>query len=210
MRNVSFFLFFFFQTAFTFGCPPPKAAKKNPPVFALSFVHETGAEPSFMITEDFDRDGNLDLVVTNSGDHTFSYFKGNGDCSFKDQIIFKTGRDPICLTAGYFNGDGYPDLAVLNYADQNIQIYLNTMRGSFRNTGKFLHPGKIPINLVAGAFNRREFGKLKIRHGVSVLFSSFQVGIGKGASAGVSCRVAQRPSVIEITDSYLPSTPPGS
>ena len=136
------------------GCPSAsKPQKKFPRLFAAVDIKDTGKEPSFLVTEDFNQDGNLDLVVLNSGDHTFSYFKGNGDGLFQDQIVFKTGADPICTAVADFNGDGLPDLAILNYQDQNIQVYLNTGGGSFKNTGTLFKPGKIPINLTAGDFN---------------------------------------------------------
>ena len=78
------------------GCSnSSKPRKKMPPLFRINFTMDTGAEPSFMITEDFNLDGELDLVVTNSGDNTLSYFKGRGDGTFKNQIIMKTGADPI-------------------------------------------------------------------------------------------------------------------
>lgn len=144
------------------GCPEPGIQKKLPPLFALSFAAKTGAEPSFMIAEDFNRDKKLDLVVTNSGDHTFSFFKGNGDGTFKEQKVFPTGRDPICIAAADFNHDGYPDLAELNYADQDIQIFMNTRLGGFQNTGVKIDAGKIPINLTAGDFNEDGFPDLAV------------------------------------------------
>ena len=49
------------------GCPPPqKASKKMPRIFALSYSMDTGKEPSFLITDDFNRDKIPDLVVVNS------------------------------------------------------------------------------------------------------------------------------------------------
>jgi len=49
------------------GCPQPKKAKKKMPrIFALSYSMETGNEPSFLITDDFNRDKIPDLVVVNS------------------------------------------------------------------------------------------------------------------------------------------------
>ena len=92
-----------------FGCPPPKAQKKMPRIFALSNTLDTGIEPSFLIADDFNRNDVLDLVVANSGGHSFSFYKGNGDGSFNDQLVYKTGRGPICLVAGDFNKDGYKD-----------------------------------------------------------------------------------------------------
>ncbi len=147
---------------FWIGCPKPKVERKMPPLFVFSFAVETGAEPSFLITEDFNRDGKLDLIVTNSGDHTLSYFKGNGDGTFQDQRVFDTGQDPICVVAADFNKDGYLDLAELNYADQDVQIYLNSRMGGFTKLKTILKPGKIPINLTAGDFNEDGFPDLMV------------------------------------------------
>ena len=108
-----------------FGCPPPKARRKMPRIFALTNTLETGREPSFLITDDFNRDNILDLVVANSGGHSFSFYKGIGDGTFNEQLVYNTGRDPICLVSGDFNKDGYKDIAELNYADQTIQLFLN-------------------------------------------------------------------------------------
>ena len=74
------------------GCPPPKARKKMPRIFALTYSMETRTEPSFLITDDFNRNHILDLVVVNSGGQSFSFYKGNGDGTFKDQRVFRTGR----------------------------------------------------------------------------------------------------------------------
>jgi len=131
-----------------FGCPPPKAQKKMPRIFALSNTLDTGIEPSFLIADDFNRNDVLDLVVANSGGHSFSFYKGNGDGSFNDQLVYKTGRGPICLVAGDFNKDGYKDVSVLNYEDQTIQVFLNTRLGSFQRTNQLVKPGKIPINMM--------------------------------------------------------------
>ena len=109
-----------------------------PRLFYVGSVMDSGKEPSFIVTEDFNEDGNLDLISVNTGDDTFSFFNGIGDGTFQEQILFKTGHNPICVTYGRFNGDKHLDLAVLNYADQTIHIYLNTGNGSFKNTGKLL------------------------------------------------------------------------
>lgn len=158
------------------GCPPPKTGPKIPRLFSIGYAMETGLAPSFLIAADFSRDHKLDLVVTNSGDHTFSFYKGNGDGTFRDQLVYKTGQEPICIVAADFNADGYLDLAELNYADQNIQIFMNTRLGGFKNTGILLKPGKIPINLTAGDFNEDGFSDLV----VTLRYHKVVVLIGKG------------------------------
>ncbi|MBI5427715.1 MAG: VCBS repeat-containing protein [Nitrospinae bacterium] len=149
--------------------PPQKVSR----LFALTYNYSSGKEPSFLIAEDFDKDENLDLVVANSASNTFSFYKGNPDGSFNEQVVYQTGADPICVAAADFNKDGLPDLAELNYADQDIRVFLNTGRGGFRNAGHVLKPGKIPINLTAGDFNEDGFPDLAVTlrfHKVVILF----------------------------------------
>ncbi len=174
MKSLFNFLVSSLALLFLVGCPPAsKSQKKMAPLFRISAVLDTGKEPSFLVTDDFDIDGNLDLVVLNSAEHTMSFYKGKGDGSFKDQVQYKTGADPICLAVADFNSDGFKDLAELNYQDQNIQIFLNTGRGGFKNTGKVVKPGRIPINLIAGDFNGDGYPDLAVSlryHKVAILF----------------------------------------
>jgi len=174
MKQFSTGLALFLTFLSVIGCPPASQSKKKmAPLFRISTVLDTGKEPSFLVADDFDIDGNLDLVVLNSGEHTMSVYKGKGDGSFKDQVQYKTGADPICLAVADFNSDGFKDIAELNYQDQDIQIFLNTSRGGFKNTGKVIKPGKIPINLIAGDFNEDGYPDLAVSlrfHKVAILF----------------------------------------
>ena len=182
-----------------FGCPPPKAQKKMPQIFLLSNTLEAGVEPSFIITDDFNRNQILDLAVVNSGGHSFSFYKGNGDGTFNEQLVYKTGRGPICLAAEDYNKDGYKDIAVLNYEDQTIQIFLNTKLGSFKKTNKTLKPGKIPINMISSDFNND--GSPDIA--VTMRFYQVVILLGKGNGffyAPVTFNVKGQPTGIVVGD----------
>lgn len=137
------------------GCPPTQKSeqKKLTPLFELTNVLKTGKEPSFLVTADFDLDGNLDLVAVNSAGNSFSILLGKGDGEFEDQRVTTVGADPICLAVEDFNRDQLPDLAVVNYADQTIMTFLNMGSGKFRFTGQVVKPGKIPINLTSADFD---------------------------------------------------------
>ncbi len=154
-RSVRFLCLFLFAVLMSWGCPPAQNSqkKKMPRLFELTNVLETGKDPSFLVADDFNLDGNLDLGVVNSGDHTFSIFLGKGDGEFHEQLVSTTGVDPICMVVADFNRDQLPDLAIVNYADQTIMVYLNMGSGKFRLTGQVLKPGKIPINIAAGDFD---------------------------------------------------------
>lgn len=200
MRSLAVSLILGLTLLFLMGCPPAsQSQKKFPPLFRIHSVLDTGKDPSFLVTEDFDNDGNLDLVVLNSGDHTFSVYQGNGDGTFKDQVQYKTGADPICLVVADFNSDGFKDIAELNYRDQNIQIFMNTGRGGFKNTGKIIKPGRIPINLTAGDFNEDGYPDLA----VSLRFYKVAILFGKGSGRfkdPVTIQVKGQPTGLVVGD----------
>ncbi|GAB1441768.1 hypothetical protein MASR2M39_06030 [Ignavibacteriales bacterium] len=88
---------------------------------------------------DYNKDGSLDLYVTNSAGNTRNLlYTNNGDGSFTKQP--QTGF----LTDQYFsrnadfieyNGDFLPDLFVVNEGSQNENLYTNLGNGSFSRTG---------------------------------------------------------------------------
>lgn len=65
---------------------------------------------------DFDRDGDLDLVVSDTGQRwegtSFTHFRNDGARRFALGGRFACGRGPSGITAADFNGDGAPDVAV--------------------------------------------------------------------------------------------------
>jgi len=200
MRLLTVSLILGITLLFLMGCPPTSQSKKKlKPLFRIHAVLDTGKEPSFLITADFDNDGNLDLVVLNSGEHTFSVYQGNGDGTFKDQVQYTTGADPICLAVADFNSDGFKDIAELNYRDENIQIFMNTGRGGFKNTGKIIKPGRIPINLTAGDFNEDGYPDLA----VSLRYYKVAILFGKGSGKfkdPVAIQVRGQPTGLVVGD----------
>ncbi len=148
---------------------------------------------------DYDNDGYGDLFVGNQLDQNDYLYKGNGDGTFKSQIIMKTGEDPICVVTSDFNNNGYLDLAVLNYRDQTINIYFNSRFGNFKKTRITLRPGKIPINMISGDFNRDGINDLAVTmryHKVMIL-----LGKGKGRFKNpMPIKVKGQPTAIVVGD----------
>ena len=62
-------------------------------------------------------DGFPDILVSNSGSDTLSYFEAIGDGTFKKPFTMNTGREPLAFEVGDFNGDKILDIAVSNYGD---------------------------------------------------------------------------------------------
>lgn len=88
---------------------------------------------------DYNKDGWLDLYVTNSAGNTRNLlYKNNGNGSFTKQPqtgfltdqFFSRNADFI-----EYNGDFLPDLFVVNEGSQNENLYTNLGNGSFSRTG---------------------------------------------------------------------------
>jgi Bacterial Ig-like domain (group 3)/FG-GAP-like repeat len=81
---------------------------------------------------DFNRDGNLDLAVTNSLDNTVSVLLGEGNGNFQPQQVVNVGAEPGGIAVADFNGDGIPDLDVANLSDGTISILIGNGDGTFQ------------------------------------------------------------------------------
>jgi hypothetical protein len=100
--------------------------------------------PLWVIAEDLDGDGNVDLAATNGGLpgflHEFppgvSVFKGNGDGTFQAGAFYLAGSRSggNYVAAGDFNGDHKPDLVDVNTNGEAIITLLNTGVVSFSPT----------------------------------------------------------------------------
>ena len=91
-------------------------------------TYPVGSGPAGMAIADFNRDGNFDVAVANTGSNNVSLLYGNGDGTLKPgvNLTFSPGSLPIWVASGDFNGDGAPDAAVvLDYANR-IAVLLNT------------------------------------------------------------------------------------
>jgi uncharacterized protein (TIGR03437 family) len=83
----------------------------------------TGVQPGFIVLQDVNGDGRLDLVVANLG-VSFGFpgltpnpggiavLLGKGDGTFLTPVNYAVGTNPTALAVGDVNGDGKPDLAV--------------------------------------------------------------------------------------------------
>jgi hypothetical protein len=93
---------------------------------------------------DFNGDGNVDLVHTNSNSSNFQVYLGNGNGLFTGPTTFTTGSLPQDITTGDFNKDGKLDLAVANQFASSVSIFLGNGNGGF-STGSVVAVGPPPI-----------------------------------------------------------------
>ncbi|MFZ1320225.1 MAG: FG-GAP-like repeat-containing protein [Ignavibacteria bacterium] len=89
----------------------------------------------FCAWADYDKDGWLDIYVTNRyGTYSNRLYKNNGDGTFTKILSGSIANDIAesrgCAWGDYDN-DGWPDLYVTNYSGQNDFLYHNNQDGTF-------------------------------------------------------------------------------
>jgi hypothetical protein len=68
--------------------------------------------PFTMAGADFNRDGEIDLVLDVPQQGLLRFYYGNADGTFSEGLRVQVGRENYSLAAGDFDGDGWNDLAV--------------------------------------------------------------------------------------------------
>ncbi|MFO0985378.1 MAG: VCBS repeat-containing protein [Planctomycetota bacterium] len=109
---------------------------------------------------DLDRDGDLDLVVSNTGEtwegRTISVFENLGDGTFPTKTNYTVGLGPIGVAVADFNRDGWPDIAVADYdylgSGTQVAVLLNDGNGGLL-AATFFPAGTGPYKLAAGDLN---------------------------------------------------------
>jgi hypothetical protein len=102
---------------------------------ATSYPANGGAR--FAAFGDVNRDGRLDLVVTNDGTETISLRLGNGNGTFGDKADLATGLDPYYVAIEDVSGDGRPDLLAANYSSNSVSVLLGNGDGTFADKTDF-------------------------------------------------------------------------
>lgn len=95
--------------------------------------YAAGAGADSIAVADFNGDGKLDVVTSNSQGNDISVLLGNGDGTFKPAVNYAVPAAPGLLVVGDFNGDHHPDIAVANDSTTGgVQILLGKGDGTFQ------------------------------------------------------------------------------
>jgi hypothetical protein len=118
--------------------------------------------PNQIIVADFNRDGKLDLAVASSKDDSVTFFRGNGNGTFReDSNVYVQTVDggpayPVGLAAGHFNADPALDLAVADNGNGVAARTINVLRNTSAVGGRIVFKsaelipiGQDLINIVA-------------------------------------------------------------
>src|SRR5579859_1122749 len=134
LKRASFFLF----SVFTILVGRGLAQNYGPQV-----SYQAGTFPIGIAKGDFNRDGNLDVVVANFNSNSLSVYLGNGDGTFLPASTIAVGGLPISIAVADFGGDGNLDLAVALEDSKAFQLLLG------KGDGTFGAPITIPVPMVA-------------------------------------------------------------
>lgn len=146
----------------------PHAARMQsdiPGVQTLNFQrtdYTTGNNPQSVAVGDFNKDGKLDMAVSNYNNGnagTVSVFLGNGDGTFQPKVDYATGNGPVVVIVGDFNHDGNLDLVTANDTGSSVSVLLGKGDGTFQPR-KDYGAGSFPHWVAAADFNGDGFADL--------------------------------------------------
>lgn len=101
------------------------------PSFSAPGVTPAPTFPAWLGTEDVNRDGRADLLVTSQAAGQLWVRLGNGNGTFQAATTYTTGGGARWVGTGDFNGDTWVDLAVANTDVNTVSILLNNQAGGF-------------------------------------------------------------------------------
>jgi hypothetical protein len=147
----------------------------------------TGKGPAGIAVSDFNRDGHLDLAVTNQTDNTVSILLGskNDDGTFGTHTDFAAGSGPVGIVAADFINAGTPQLVVADQAGNDLSVLIGIGDGTFNS----------PVTLPSGA-------------GPVALATADLTG--NGSLDLISANEAANPSTVTVTLNTLQSSNPSS
>jgi large repetitive protein len=100
---------------------------------------------------DFNKDGKIDLVVTQPGKKLVSVLFGKGNGAFGAPASYAVGHEPVSTLIADVNEDGVPDLVVINNQSNTFGVLEGIGDGTFRSSLDFV-AGNAPLAAVAGDF----------------------------------------------------------
>ena len=121
--------------------------------FTLSPSFSGGVFTGQAVAADFNGDGNLDIVDSNSFGNNINVLLGNGNGTFAAPVSVTVGQEPLSLAVADFNGDGRPDVAVGNRTDNTVTVLFGTVAGSGLGSPVTLSGFNDPASVTAGDFN---------------------------------------------------------
>lgn len=187
------------KITFSLLLPSLLLAVFSPAVFAN---HRTGdfALPAATVVADYNKDGNLDLVVCVEGFDNLAILTGDGQGGFTLRSHLKTDTLPKAIAVGDLNSDGFPDLAAIARWGYNIRISLGDGLSGFALANELNGDGE-PTRILLSDVNKD--GKLDIvANAPNEQKVIIYLGDGRGGfgSSAIEVEHPQRGGAIETAD----------
>jgi hypothetical protein len=136
-----------------------------------------GATLSDVALEDCDRNGRIDLLVTNRTSGEVSIALGNGDGTFSTAIDFAAGAQASAIVTGDFDADGRIDVAATLGTSGGVAVLLGHGDGTLGASTTIATGGAAAAAIALGDCNRDGSLDLVVADGSS---AQVQVLIGQG------------------------------
>ena len=151
--------------------------------FGTAVPYKAGRDAWNVTTADFNNDGKLDLVITDTTYHHVNILLGNGDGTFQPPTSF-SNPNAANVGVGDFNGDGQLDLLVSNF------IGFSVMLGN--GDGTFQAPTNIVKNTVGNPPGIADFNgdgrlDLAVEHSNGAGNFCILLGNGDGSFGAPDC-----------------------
>jgi len=101
---------------------------------------------------DFNRDGKLDIAISNITDGTVAVLLGYGDGTFQHPVFYAGETGPVGLAVGDLNGDGYPDIVVANSNGDTVSVLEGLGDGTFGEQTTY-PVDEVPTQVAIADFN---------------------------------------------------------
>lgn len=92
-----------------------------------------GLYPLGIDSGDFDKDGDLDLAVSNHSGSSVTVLSNNGAGKFSTLTTLTTGSGPIDTLVADVDGDAYLDILVPNFGSSSVSVFINNKSGGFKS-----------------------------------------------------------------------------
>jgi hypothetical protein len=146
-------------------------------------VLTVGGSPEALATGDFDRDGRLDIAVTDFAGGSVGILLGDAaaDDGFADPVSYPVRSGPHSVVVSRFDDDEFVDLAVANWSGNSFSVLLGNGDGTFQDAinSDTIGALSVPSSVATADFNGDAVADLALTDlGLDTVFVFFGEGDG--------------------------------